>query len=368
MRVALVHDWLTGMRGGERCLEVFAELFPDAPIFTLIHEKGSVSPLLESREVHASPLSRWRFLRKRYRKLLPFFPWAIQTLPTDDYDVVISLSHCAAKAVRKREGAVHICYCFTPARYLWDLSSTYLDPSRAAWPTRLAAGAFWPHLRDWDRSSAKGVDHFIAISDYIAQRIATIYHRESEVIYPPVELDRFSIAPADEIGEHYLIVSALAPYKGVDLAIDAFNESGRRLLIVGKGPDERRLRQRARSNITFLGWRPDDEVARLMARARAFVLPCEEDFGITPLESMASGRPVIAYGVGGACETVIAGETGRFFDRLEPASLNAAIDAFESRLDAMSPERCRARAAEFDRAVFRRRLEEAILQGHMLRV
>lgn len=360
-RVALVHDWLTGMRGGERCLEVFAEMFPDAPIFTLIHEKGSVSPLLESRRVHASPLSRWQFLRRRYRKLLPLFPWAIRTLPTDEFDLVISLSHCAAKAVRVGPHAHHVCYCFTPARYLWDLSDTYLDPERASWPTRLAAQAFWPDLRSWDQASASGVDQFIAISDYIAARIQTIYGRDSQVIYPPVELDRFQSVPAAEVEGHYLIVSALAPYKGVDLAVAAFNQSGRQLKIVGKGPDERRLRAIARPNIEFLGWKSDDDVARLFPRARAFLLPCEEDFGITPLESMASGRPVIAFGTGGARETVVDGETGVFFDELTPSSLNDAIARFEARPSEFDPERCRARAAEFDRAVFRTNLENALL-------
>ncbi|MFQ5655275.1 MAG: glycosyltransferase, partial [Planctomycetota bacterium] len=367
MKIALVHDWLTGMRGGERCLEVFAELLPRAPILTLFHERGAVSPLIEGRSIAVSPLSRIAPLRRRYRSLLPLFPWAIETLPGRDQDLLISLSHCAAKAIPKREGARHICYCFTPARYLWDLTEAYLDPRRTSLAVRIAARALLPELKGWDRATSTRVDRFIAISRFVAERIRRIYGRESEVIYPPVEARRFAFAPPWEIERHYLMVSALAPYKGVDLAIRAFNRWRRPLRIIGKGPLERRLRAIAGDTIEFLGWLDDREVAREYARCRAFILPCEEDFGITPLEAMAAGRPVIALGRGGALETVrpaaADGEaTGLFFEEPEVDSLIAALERLEGELDRYDPDALRRRALEFDSSIFRARIRSLLVE------
>jgi len=274
-RIALVHDWLTGMRGGERCLEVFADLLPSAPILTLIHEPGSVSDRIERHPVRTSSLSRFSWLRRHYRRLLPFFPYVTARLPSEEYDTLISLSHCAAKAVGKRPGARHICYCFTPARYLWDHVDTYLDPTRTSWPVRLAAQAFLPELRAWDRASAEHVDRFVAISHYVAERIRRIYGRESTVIHPPVDSSRFTPVEAGKVQSHYLMVTALAPYKGVDLAIETFNRLKKPLVIIGRGEHERRLRQRAGPTIELRGGQSDEAVAEAYATARAFLLPCE---------------------------------------------------------------------------------------------
>lgn len=351
--VALVHDWLTGMRGGERCLQTFADLLPDAPILTLIHDPGSVSERIEKHQIITSPLSRSRATRKHYRKLLPLLPWATRKLPSRDYDVLVSLSHCAAKAAAKHDTGKHICYCFTPARYLWDHSETYLK--RSSLTVRTAAKLWLPRLREWDVQAAASVDRFVAISDYIAERIKRIYGRDADVIYPPVEVRRFAPAPAEEVGDHLLIVSALTPYKGVDLAIEACNASGTRLVIIGKGEQEAQLRALAGPTIEFRGWLPDAQVAHEMARCRAFILPCEEDFGITPLEAMAAGRPVIALARGGACETVT-DATGVFFPEAVTDALVTAIEELTRRQSEFDPEEQRARARAFDEPVFRQKV------------
>ena len=365
-RVALVHDWLTGMRGGERCLEVFAELLPDAPILTLIHEPGAVGGVIERRKIVASKLSQWSFARRHYRRLLPLFPWAVGTLPSTEFDLVISLSHCAAKAVPVDPAARHICYCFTPARYLWDHSDTYFHPERTSAVVRAGARLMLPQLRRWDQRTASTVDRFVAISHHVGERIERCYGQPAEVIYPPVDARRFAPAKPEEVGDHYLIVSALTPYKGVDLAIRAFNRSRRKLVIIGKGEDRKRLESLAGDSIEFRGWRQDDEVASAMARCRGLIMPNKEDFGIVPLEAMAAGRPVIALAEGGALETVVPccpGEsdssrppTGVLFAQPTEDSLLAAVSTLERNLDQFTAEACRARALEFDLPIFRRRV------------
>ncbi|MFN0060799.1 MAG: glycosyltransferase [Planctomycetota bacterium] len=365
--VAIVHDWLTGMRGGERCLEIVAELLPDAPILTLLHEPGSVSPSIERHDVQTTWISKWPLLRRHYRQLLPFYPLAVKGLRSESYDLLLSLSHCAAKAVRRGPRARHVCYCFTPARYLWDQAEVYLDPRRSSWARRFVAHRLIPRLRAWDVATASGVDRFIAISRFVAARIASCYGRRAEVVYPPVELQRFAIAPRHEIGDHYLMVTALAPYKQVDLAIEAFAASGRKLVVVGGGEDERRLRALRRDGVEMRGRLTDREVAHELARARAFVLACEEDFGIAALESLASGRPVLALGRGGALETIVAPggaapPTGIFFAAPEPESLIDGIERMDQLVDDFDPTALRAHAAQFDVPIFRASMARIIAE------
>ena len=357
-RVALVHDWLTGMRGGERCLEVFAELFPDADLYTLLHVPGSVSPTIERRRIVTSFIQRLPQAERRYRHYLPLFPAAVRAFDLRGYDLVLSSSHAVAKGVRVPAGALHVCYCFTPMRYVWDLYDDYFGP-RSSLAARLVMPPVAAWLRRWDRRTAAGVHHFVAISRFVADRIRRAYGREADVIYPPVDVSRFRV---DETpGEFYLVVSALTPYKRVDLAVEACNRLGRKLLVVGSGPEERRLRALAGPTVELLGWRDDAQIAELYARCRALLFPPLEDFGITPLEAMAAGRPVIAFGEGGARETVVPpgeGEppTGLFFARQTVDDLSDAIQRFEASAHQFEPKALRRRAEAFDRPVFRDRV------------
>ena len=360
-RVALVHDWLTGMRGGERCLEVACEIFPDAPLFTLLHVPGSVSPVIERRRIVTSFVQRLPAAEARYRQYLPLFPAAVRGFDLSGYDLVISMSHCVAKAVRRPPGALHLSYCFSPMRYIWDLYDDYFG-ARAPRLTRWLMPPVAAALRAWDRRT-DGVDAFVAISDHIAERIRRVYDRDAEVIHPPVEVARFRVA--ERVDDYYLVVSALVPYKRVDLAIAAASRLGRRLLVVGTGPEAARLRAQAGPGVEFLGWRSDAEVAELYSRCRAVLFPAVEDYGIVPLEAAAAGRPTIALARGGALETMIGlnqgvAPTAVFFTEQTEGALADAILAFEAAATRFDPAALRARAARFDRPVFRDRLRDYV--------
>ena len=361
-RVALVHDWLTGMRGGERCLEVLCELFPSAPVYTLLHVPGSVSSVIENRPIVTSFVQRLPDAARRYRHYLPLFPAAIRRFDLRGYDLVISLSHCVAKGVRVPRGALHVCYCFTPMRYVWDLYDDYFGRGagrvvRALMPPVAAA------LRRWDRRTSS-VHHFVAISRHIADRIHRVYGRVADVIHPPVEVARFRSAVAED---YYLVVSALTPYKRVDLAVTAATRLGRRLLVVGTGPEQDRLRRLAGPTVEFLGWRADPEVAQLYARCRAVLFTAFEDFGIVPLEAAAAGRPTIAFGHGGVLDTMTPlggaeAPTAVFFDAQTVDALVGAIVRFEraEAARAFDPTVLRARAEAFDRPRFAARVAEYV--------
>lgn len=357
MRVALVHDWLNGMRGGEKVFEVLCELYPHADVYTLFYEPLKVSPIIRAMKVHEWWVARRiPFARRYYRWFLPIFPSAVEGFPVEGYDLIISTSHCVAKGVRpKPEGTVHICYCFTPMRYLWDKFDDYFgNPWQlGSWLMR----ALREPLRRWDTETAARVTHFLAPSEYVRERIRRHYLRDALVIPPPVDWARYSVierVPAD----FFLVVSALEPYKRVDIAIEACNRLRLPLKIVGKGTQEKRLRRLAGPTIEFLGWVPDTQLAALYSCARALLFPADEDFGIVPLEAMASGCPVIAFRKGGALETVVEGHTGIFFDEQTPESLAAAIEQLETfRFD---EEFGRRHAQRFARETFMIRLAETI--------
>jgi glycosyltransferase involved in cell wall biosynthesis len=356
LRVALVHDWLTGMRGGEKCLEVMCELFPDAPIYTLLHVKGAMSPLIESKTIHTSFLQRFPFVEQKYRMYLPLFPFAIEAFDFSDYDLLLSTSHCVAKGAKPRGDALHLCYCFTPMRYVYEMYDEYFGKGQAGMATRMAMKIVAPLLRAWDKKTADRVHHFVAISEHVRQRIYRHYGRDAEVIFPPVDTAKFQASRRDK--GYYLIVSALVPYKKVDLAVKAFNKIGKRLIIVGKGPDEEKLRYLAKPNVEFVGWKSDDELALLYAGCTALVFPGEEDFGIVPLEAMASGKAVIAYGKGGALETVQDGLSGVFFYEQTVEALEIAVSKAEQMQ--FDVENVRNRALRFSRSIYKDAMKKFI--------
>jgi glycosyltransferase involved in cell wall biosynthesis len=349
MKVALVHDWLTGMRGGEKVLECLCELFPQADIFTLVHVPGSVSKTIESHAIHTSPLQKFPDVEKRYRHYLPFMPWAVSQLDLTGFDFVFSSSHCVAKGVRVPQGVLHACYCHTPMRYVWDQYQDYFGPGRASLPVRTAMGAVSPFLRRWDVKTSSGVTHYIANSDNVRRRIQRFYGRESDVIFPPVDTDLYNIRPGDP-DDFYLMVTAFAPYKRVDIAIEAFRRLGRKLVIIGGGQEEKKLRSLAGENVDFKGWLPAEGLKDHYARCRALIFPGEEDFGIVPVEAMASGRPVIAYGRGGATETVTDGISGVYFPEQTADSLADAV--LRSEKIAFDQKVIRGRALYFSRDQF----------------
>jgi len=298
MRVALVHDWLTGMRGGERCLLAFLDLYPEADIFTLLHVPGATSERIDARVKQTSLLQNIPNSKKLYRLFLPLYPTAIKRLDFSGYDLVISLSHAAAKNISVPEGTSHVSFCFTPMRYIWDQAERYFGR---------ATPAMWPMielLRKWDLKGAQSTSQFVAISKFVAARIKCFYGRHAEVIYPPVDTSWIKPAREGERGAAFLYAGALVPYKRPDLVVDAFNRTGEPLWIVGTGPEEKRLREMAGPNINFFGHVSDEELAVYYRGCRALIFPGTEDFGMVPIECMAAGRPVIGLFDGGLRETL----------------------------------------------------------------
>ncbi len=363
MKIALVHDWLTGMRGGEKCLQVLCRRFPDARLYTLLHIPGSTSPAIERMRITTSFLQRVPGAKRHYRYLLPLMPTAIGSFRIpDDVDLVVSFSHAVAKSIRPPRGVPHICYCFTPMRYAWHRRADYFRVSSVhKKPVAAARNLVLDWIRQWDRSTADRVTHFIAISRTISERIQECYGRSSRIIYPPVDTDFYT--PADvQREDFYLYAGALAPYKRVDLAVEAANRLGRRLIVIGSGTDRQRLERIAGPMVSFKGWSSDEEIRDHMRRARALIFAANEDFGIVPLEAQACGTPVIALSQGGATETVIgadAGEargTGFFFDEQTPESVVAAIRRFEAAPQRFDPGLARRQAQRFALERFEREL------------
>ena len=351
LRVALIHDWLTGMRGGEKALEVFCAMFPDADLFTLVYLPGTTSPTIERRRVKRSPIQWLPFAGRLYRQYLPLFPIAVEQFDLDGYDLVISTSHCAAKSVVVTGRARHLCYCLTPMRYAWDQFDAYFGPDRVGKLGNRALRPVLAALARWDRATEGRVHRYLAISQYVARRIALYYNRQSTLVYPPVDTEFFVplqplAAEPPNLSQQpkFLVVSALVPYKRVDLAMKAARQAGVGLTVVGDGPERASLERHAGNGVELVGWREDEEIRGLYQSCVAAVLPGEEDFGIVPVEAQACGRPVVALGRGGALDTVIEGETG--------------VLVSDATVDALAAGMTRAAGLSWDAAGIRRHAEQ----------
>lgn len=365
IKAILSHDWLTGMRGGERVLEILCEGFPTAPIYTLIHNPAPISDIINKHTIKTSWLQNIPGIKDYYRNFLPLFPGAIERMSTEEADIIISTSHCIAKGIRPTGATRHLCYCFTPMRYAWTFFDEYFgnNPVKAR-----AAKYILKRLRDWDRESSSRVTHFVAISRHVQKRISAFYERDSDIVYPPVNTERCTPGK-NPAADFDLIVSALVPYKRIDLAVRAYNRLKYPLKIVGTGTEMGRLKSIADSNIKLLGWLPDETVLELYRNCRMLVFPGEEDFGIVPVEVQACGRPVVAYAKGGALETVLDGISGIYFQEQEEDSLLAAVEKCSSK--AWDKNAIRANAERFKTSNFisglAKSIEKTIDKKHVLK-
>ncbi len=357
MKVALVHDYLNQMGGAERVVMAFHEIFPDAPIYTSIYDPKLVDPAFQKMDIRTSFMQKLPFVTKHHQPYLPFYPFAMEKLDLRGYDLVLSSSSAFAKGVITRPETMHICYCHTPMRWCWNYDE-YVEREQLGKVARSILPFLITWMRTWDQTSAMRVDHFIANSPVVAERIRKYYRREAVIIPPPVEADRFSFDPHTQPEDYFLTLGRLIPYKRVDLAIEACNRLQLPLAVIGSGRDLERLKKLAGPTIRFLGRLPDEEVGYHYAHCRAFLFPGEEDFGITPLEAQASGRPVIAYGEGGALASVVEGVTGEFFTQQTVESMSEVLATFDEQH--YDPQTIRNHALEFDMPRFRRRILQFI--------
>lgn len=355
MKIALIHDHLAQDGGAEKVLQAFQEIWPDAPTYVIVHNPEQANEVFRGKDIRTSFLQHWPMGVKRYQWYFPLMPSAVESYDLMDYDVVLSSTASYAKGVITRPDTLHICYCHTPTRYLWSDTHTYVQELHASRLLKWFLPFFLTNVRVWDKAAADRVDQFIANSKLVQGRITKYYKTESTVIYPPVELDRFSIG---EPQDYYLAGGRLVPYKRFDLIIDAFKRLGRKLVIYGDGPELRNLQKQASDNVTLVGRVTDEELAKLYQGALAFINPQIEDFGITMVEAMAAGRPIIAYRAGGAEEIIIEGETGEFFDHQTWEDLADVVVRFKP--ESYSPEKIRQRAEEFSLTRFKHLMKEYV--------
>lgn len=356
-KIAIVCDWLVSRGGAERVIKAISDMFPRAPIYTAIYNKKRL-PEFADREVVTSFIQKLPFAQTKHYAYLPLMPYAFENFDLSKFDIVISSSHSCAKGIITKPQTLHICYCHSPMRYAWDNCHEYFEQFGVPSLLRRKAKKILHELRIWDRLAAERVDAFIANSEHVKKRIWKYYKKDSTVIYPPIETKTFNIKHGELNERYFLAVGRLTPYKRFDLLIDVFNDLNLPLVIVGTGKDEKNLKKRAGRFITFLGTVPDDELADIYGRAKALVFPQSEDFGIIPLEAMATGKPVIAFGSGGALETIIPGETGLFFYEQTHESLKKAVLEFGAlKWDA---EKIRKHCEKFDRAIFEKNLKNFI--------
>lgn len=351
MKVAIVCSWLNQYGGAERVLEAVHEMFPQAPIYTSIYEPKAMPQEYRSWDIRTSFLNRLPLIRRYHQPFLPLYPLAFEQFDLGEYDLVISVTSAFAHGVITPPKTLHICYCLTPTRFLWDYHD-YVRREGVPSLVRALLPPFLNYLRLWDQVAADRVDHFVAISQAVQRRIEKYYRRESTIIHPPINTIAYEVAPAQE--DYFLIVSRLVPYKRIDIAVRAFNKLGLPLVIVGDGRDRAPLEAMAKPNVVFLGHIPDGEIGEQLARCRALIFPGKEDFGLSALEAQAAGRPVIAYAGGGALETVVEGVTGAFFHEQTVEALTGAVERFKG--EHYDPEAIRRHAEGFDVSVFKRKM------------
>lgn len=362
MRAALIHDYLTRFGGAERVLLKLREIFPQAPIYTLLYDKEKMAPWFAGADVRPSFVQKFpQFFKNRLKHLLPILPVAVEAFDLREFDLVISSSSAFAKSIITRPHTKHICYCHAPSRFLWDWQHGYLKGLRLDFIRNALARLVTHYLRVWDYSSAKRVDHFIANSRATAQKIFKYYRREAFIIFPPVSLPEFKQVFAGmgltcEGGEHYLIISQLTPYKRIDLAVEAFSRLKLPLVVIGDGPERKKLERLAGPSVKILGWVSDEEKNEYLKNCTAFIFAGEDDFGIAPVEAMGWGKPVLAFRAGGACETVVEGMTGEFFDNSTPEILADGVRRLRQNLPKYSPMVIRKWAEKFSDGRFEREM------------
>ena len=362
MKTAIVHDWFDGYAGSERVVESFTNIWSDADIFTLadlLTEKER-RIILKSKLPKTSFIQRLPFASTKHRYYLPLFPFAIERFDFSGYDIIISSSHSVAKGLKKNPQQLHICYCHSPMRYAWDNAELYLKSANISKGVKgVAARSIINYLRNWDLNTASRPDYFIANSKYIAQKIKRIYNRTADVIYPPVDINKFDCVKEKE--NYFLTASRMVPYKRVDLVVEAFSKmEGKMLKVVGQGTEFEKIKSRATSNIEMLGYKDDMELKALMQKAKAFVFAAEEDFGITVVEAMACGTPVIALNKGGTAETVIDSKTGVLFDSQDAESIKIAVLKFESKNNILNPQEISDHTKQFSREIFENNIKEYV--------
>ncbi|MCF8411795.1 MAG: glycosyltransferase family 4 protein [Melioribacteraceae bacterium] len=363
-KTAIVHEWFVNYMGSEKCVESFVNIFPESDIFSLVDflETSHREKILKGKSVTTSFIQKLPFASKKHRQYLSLFPLAIEQLDVSQYDVVLSSSHAVAKGTLTNSNQLHICYCHTPIRYAWDLYHQYIKEAKLQKGVKgFIAQKILHKIRIWDLISTSRVDHFIANSNHVAKRIKKIYNRNADVIYPPVDTSKFGLAEQKE--NYYLTAARFVPYKKVDLIVEAFKGmQDKKLIVIGDGPELAKIKSIAGKNVELVGHQNDENFIKLMKNAKAFLFAAEEDFGITNVEAQACGTPVIAFGVGGARETVLHNKTGMLFEKQTPDSLKKTIEEFEKNLDMFSPSEIRKHALQFDRSIFERNISNFVKQ------
>ncbi len=364
MKICFVHDWLTTFGGAEQVLKALLEIWPQTPVYTLVYdEKGNCRDIIHSTEVTGSFINKLPFAKRKHRAYLPLMPLAIEQFDLSAYDVIISDSHAIAKGVLTGPDQLHINYTFTPIRYAWDMHHAYLQQANLDKGLKgFLAKSLLHYIRIWDLRTVPSVDHFVAISDFIARRVWKFYKREANIIYPPVDTDRLTLHTKKS--NYYLALSRLVPYKKTNLIVQAFAQMpDRKLVVIGDGPQMKELKRVATGNIDLLGFQPNSVVEDHLKHAKALIYAAEEDFGIVPVEAQACGTPVIAYGKGGVLETIVPGETGFFFNRQEPEALIQAVKDFESN-PALAPEKIRLNAERFSKNRFKAEMQSFVEKAY----